>query len=135
MKLIEKQNKDIAEFMGWDSSKYYCAASHAANPNDWIDKGTKPSHCFSTCSCSWTEIPIFHYHNNWAWIMPVIEEIESIGYIIHTSSSVGWFTGKDSTGQFYGSRIIQTDSRVQLYYEIAVQFIDWYIDEFKAEMR
>lgn len=70
---MEKENKLIAEFMGYEDWSEY--NSVRLKRTDGIDAYKH--------ICKYKDIK---YHTSWDWLMPVVEKIESLGYWVNRNN-------------------------------------------------
>lgn len=119
---IQEQNRIIADFMNYPSdnenkSPYYYAIKHCYD-ND-----------------------LMRYHEDWGWLMPVVEKIESIyddhhGYFgvhIHSNCCViqGTYLHRALDEPLYGAVYISDinalfPTKIESTYYAVVKFIQWY---------
>ena len=122
-----ENNSKIAKFIGWEQGML----------SEWTNPLEKPKE-------GWVNIynPFdLHFHDNWNWLMdyviPYIESLDSDPHLKHaytieiTSSNVSIFRNIFNAGE---SRIISQiaivdDNKKQAVYEVALRFIDWYIEK------
>ena len=64
-----KDNKLIAEFMGWDIESPTTIPSNLHLSNLELDSG---------------EVWAYKFHTSWDWLMPVVEKIEEIGIDVYS---------------------------------------------------
>lgn len=67
------------------------------------------------------------YHERWDWLMPVVEKIEALGYLVYMQPHQCTIFTK--SGNFPDSLIIDADfknTRLENTYEGVVSFIQWY---------
>lgn len=85
------------------------------------------------------DITKFKYHSSWGWLMPVVERIESLGFVtkIKTSPTISkkWtihhmIVQKDSIKDIkyveIKSEYAENESKVSLVYRGVIAFIKWY---------
>jgi hypothetical protein len=102
-----EENKLIAEFMT-DEPEVLA--------NDLLRDGT---------------LECMEYHNDWLWLMPVVEKIEKLWYTVEISTTHCSIKGfNDDLSSFYkicGSTI-NTEGKTKLdcVYSCVVQFIEWF---------
>ena len=113
-----KNNKLIAEFMGAVGTPKY-------NPTEWdvyitgcldVDSDDENAQHFYTPD-------EMKYHTSWDWLMPVVQKIESLGYV---------FTIQGSKAE-YGEMISETrcfiaEDKLSSTYQAVVEFIKEYND-------
>lgn len=125
---MNETNKIIAEFMGC-----YLVYDDPINYPEgyWHNDSSERNYP--------TNIEDFEFHNNWNWLMEVVEEIESLGYITritHRKSDVGFFHEMVVTNN---SIIVaetlekltwinnaENYSKMEAVYEACINFINWY---------
>jgi predicted TIM-barrel fold metal-dependent hydrolase len=65
------------------------------------------------------------YHESWDWLMPVVEKIESLGFIFTIHSDAGYI-GK----HWYKGNIPHfgnvSENKITATYNVVIQFINWY---------
>lgn len=118
---IIKNNKLIALFMGGITSEM----------NNRIVQGYQNIWLPFYGLCNWCTIElgngqILKYHENWAWLMPVVEKIESLNICsVVIDNRIGCqITHYD--GEFdilYGAK------KIEAVYSAVITFIKWYNDE------
>tara|TARA_R100001163_G_C5036722_1_gene175740 strand:- start:100 stop:693 length:594 start_codon:yes stop_codon:yes gene_type:complete len=108
-----KENKLIAEFMGYENVGTLNNPMYDYYDNDFQDGSY--------------EVKDLCYHKSWDWLMPVVEEIESLGYTFEKN-----FQRIDKDWQCLivkGNDILyqefNTDSRIACY-QVVVEFINEY---------
>ncbi len=116
-----ESNKLIAEFMGYKSNK----SEHYKIPNNiWLNHRATDSY-------------VMHHSSNlcfdkeWAWLMPVVEKIESLGYVstiekmnTEYDSHRVWFNRKGSLEEV--ARGARDESKFVAIYMAVEDFIIWY---------
>ena len=106
METVEN-NKLIAKFMGWNERVLPVSLGGA---RCWI------TYCGKTGSYG-CEVGKEHFHNDWAWLMPVISVIKD-----------------NSLEEYHLIDIIDdalTDVSIRGTYDAVVEFIKWYNKQFK----
>lgn len=67
-----------------------------------------------------------HFHDDWNWLMQVVEKIEKMGWVFEPEFKDGYYhvdMGK-SRGVFMFGNF--SESRIEVYYKTVVEFIKWY---------
>lgn len=125
-KEIQKGNKLIAEFMGWEKGA----------TEEMYDF---PENFSSFLVDEYHEIlpKSMKFHSSWNWLMPVVDKIEDLPY-------TNVYTGKTYLGEFHieithetpGYKHNQVNkvvfvkdknlSKLQSYYKAVIEFIKWY---------
>lgn len=120
MENIEQNNALIAQFMGCERNKdgtydvesfYYSPAYTSSSIYDTCEY--KPENMQYPCS--------------WDWLMPVVEEIEKLGYWVEsrlTYVSIG--KQCDEATIFNISFSSLTTTKIEAIYNAVVKFINWY---------
>ncbi len=123
-KEIQKGNKLIAEFMGWEF--------HSKNGFEYyVNNKDRKIPCWGEYS---SKIPIedFDYHLSWDWLMPVVDKIEATFNSIYTDIRKGlpikkgkYYTyievdGENYTHAYYGK------TKLEATYKAVIEFIKWY---------
>jgi hypothetical protein len=101
-------NKLIAEFMGYEK---YPIEGKSDGYKVILKRGYTP-----TYSC----IGNLQFHLSWDWLMPVVEKIGSIGYIVSIEGH---------NCRIEGDHILFTSKRynkMQSTYETVIEFIEWH---------
>lgn len=120
----EKSNELIAKFMGYSKHPDY----------DGFEIGGDPYHASQ-----------LRYHNDWNWLIPVVEKIESIkdkhhGYFgVYINSNSCTIQGTNlrldepmsNPPIYYGQRV--SDTKLNATYEAVFDFIKWYNKQIKIE--
>ena len=124
---ILKNNRLIAEFMGW-----VCKPRKSYNDNRkvlYTDKGkifkyNKSAYLFN--KDPWTA-PL-KFHSSWDWLMPVVEKIESLEINkLYTVVDIAIYQcsiyhKKLKEVKFFNFK----DSKIEAVYQTVVEFIEWY---------
>ena len=111
-----KDNKLIAEFMGAVGTPKY-------NPTEWdvyitgcldVDSDDENAQHFYTPD-------EMKYHTSWDWLMPVVQKIESLGYVFTIQG------GKAEYGEMISeTRCFIAEDKLSSTYKAVVEFIkDW----------
>ena len=66
----------------------------------------------------------FHYHDEWDWLMPVIEKIEDLGYFCMINKWTSVYTGTD--GERISVTSVEGDSKITNTFIACIEFIKWY---------
>lgn len=106
----QESNKIIALFMGADQ----------------VDYGMENMYSFKDKQCLYS-LPALEYHTSWAWLMPVVEQIEALGYLVYMQPDGCQILTKN--GNWPDTLIIDADfrhTRLENTYEGVVSFIQWY---------
>ena len=112
---MENNNKLIAEFMGLKEGKKYLSPSLDAPES--IGMGM------------YVSLDEMRYHTSWDWLMPVVEQIESLGYCYDRIDADVFINKQSSLG---GGSIIpnpmdhNTMTMLEKTYCVVVQFIKYY---------
>ena len=80
---------------------------------------------------------MYLYHSSWDWLMPVVEKIESLGYIIKYLStptlSNRWYIYNMEVKKSYYDSVVKVESNYQnnesklnTYYKGCIEFIKYY---------
>lgn len=130
MEIIEN-NKLIAEFMGsicemvdhTEGNEDYCKSKGI---DKWlIPTWSKPEGFKDEWGWSKYRMGYWEYHSSWDWIMPVVEKIESIGYIFELK--LKWAKISDAkTKETIVLRWEQDKTRLDAAFYAVIEFILWY---------
>ena len=102
-----KDNKLIAEFMGLE-------VLYRPNSNGFIEIS-------DTELC---DVDDLMYHTSWDWLMPVVQKIESLGYVFTIQG------GKAEYGEMISeTRCFIAEDKLSSTYKAVVEFIKTYNDE------
>lgn len=63
----------------------------------------------------------YNYHNDWNWLMEVVEKIESLGVVVEIRDNVCYI---ETTPIDYYSELEET--KIQATYKAVVEFIKWH---------
>lgn len=132
METVLEQNRMIAEFMGikpkLESPDVY---TYSDMPFFSVRENT-PENVMNAIS------KYVKYNSSWDWLIPVIEKIEKLGFIIKTTSSPTisgkWYSHSiELKKSAFESNIIEissdysnNESKLSTYYRFCVEFIEWY---------
>jgi hypothetical protein len=78
----------------------------------------------------WLEDRDLEYHSSWKWLMPVVEEIESMGYIIEIAGCDYQIRVYGELEAFIFSYGVETDKRTAIWMACC-EFIEWYNEQEK----
>lgn len=132
MENIDRDNRLIAEFMGAyaqsDRIEGNALEYEMYGIIECIEDGENKQHFFRPEEMK--------FHTSWAWLMPVVEEIESLALheLIYKTSSERFPTVymykqrciiKD-TGDFTNTNVFDGRGRLHATYGAVVEFIKWY---------
>jgi hypothetical protein len=116
-------NKIIAEFMGYkpDTTGRY----HSMLPTAYLYEG-------SNYQMQTTFTPkSMKYKTSWAWLMPVVDRIENLGYGVSIGMGDYCVIQDDVTSdgiEFTG----MAERKIQSVYDAVVEFIKWYNENKKV---
>ncbi len=124
---ILENNILIAKFMGWQvikEGKYFTTYKPSAkNPCS-----IKSVVGYVYERPAWYSIANHcNYHSDWNWLMPVVDKIESLGFVVEISLHQTCLYKKPSCDNFSCNRI--TDDKLKSTYMVVVEFIKWYNSE------
>ena len=70
------------------------------------------------------------YHEDWNWLMVVVEKIESLGYKVDISK---WENSQYCGIYLNGKKIAgnETNTKIEAVYNACIEFIKWYITQNK----
>jgi len=102
-----KENKLIAEFLGWElqdnpTERWY---GSYREPNGILHKNTDKE-------------PLL-FHTSWDWLMPVVQKIESLGYVFTIQGGKAEFGEMISKPQCFTSK-----DKISSTYDAVVEFIN-----------
>lgn len=130
---IEVGNKTLAEFMGGRiTRKEDYEMPHGSRSTGTIEHW---SGIAGTPASSMAEIGIFHYQSDWAWLWPVIDRIESLGFNFVISRRGIQVTKWRTHGRFEATDLIIDEDFLDDYvgrekllavWDSAVSFVNWY---------
>ena len=101
-----EDNKLIAEFMGLDTEVFWSG---------------KVNYYFSS---SWYEEHELSYNVSWDWLLPVVQKIESLGYVFTIQG------GKAEYGEMISeTRCFIAEDKISSTYQAVVEFIKTYNNE------
>ena len=108
---IIEGNKLIAEFMGGKFRK----SKDKNTLNKYFDLKDKGYFYYENEIC---------YHASWDWIMPVVEKIESDGFIVHIEQEICYIRNKTNSTEniVYNCQ----HPKIESVYKSVVEFIKWY---------
>lgn len=108
-----EDNKLIAEFMSDGEFRHNEELLYTFNkhPCSYINNG-------ATCS-----LEDLFYHSRWDWLMPVVEKIESLGYIFDI-----WKTTCEWYKPFEANYAIEhsAKTKIEAVYKAVIEFIKYY---------
>lgn len=137
--MTEKQiitgNKAIAIFMGKTSDTFPCFFH---NPSKFITVNEKASNCFCNCEDYKEMYQNYGYHEEYRWLMPVIERIETLTMpnTIYSSSMVVNIYSHNCDIEYSGYEAgtiveMQAETKIEAVYKSVIFFIDWYNKQIK----
>lgn len=110
------KNELIADFMGYERDKWkYFIPEHGYISTDGLWKDMFSSEHLK-------------YHKSWAWVMPVLQRIESIDYdtLISNFQVTVSTDSKNISNVFIGDAENAVETKLQAVYKVVVEFIEWY---------
>ena len=118
MKTLEN-NKLIAEFLGY------------------IDNGcSEDGFLIHPVTNYDVEISGLKYHEDWNWLMQLVEKIESLGYNIDTMKvDITKYQSSQFCGIYIDGKRIYTnycETKIEAVYNACVEFIKWYNEQNKV---
>lgn len=128
----EESNKLIAEFMGGEN--YPKLIPYTPEPDDiWFNVSQHPEVRHPDNHSMW-KLNELKYHTSWDWLMPVVEKIEEIGFMVTTmgtTKSIGKHRCVISSDPYVRKGenhviFIEEETRFQAAYQAVIQFIKWY---------
>ena len=103
---MENSNRLIAEFMGWNIQNPTTIPTNLHLSNLELDNG---------------EVMELKFNTSWDWLMPVIEKIESLGYVFTIQG------GKAEYGEMISeTRCFIAEDKMSSTYKAVVEFIKEY---------
>ena len=111
---ITENNKLIAEFLGY------------------IDNGcSEDGFLIHPITNYDVEISSLKYHEDWNWLMVVVEKIESLGYKVDISK---WENSQYCGIYLNGKKIAgnETNTKIEAVYNACIEFIKWYNNKNKV---
>ncbi len=120
---ILQGNKLIADFVGGEFGEI-CLHGNISSFYAWsFDRNILG--LYNWYRQPWVTSEQLEYHNNWSWLMHVVEKIESLNVHFQISgNSVN--VGTPSNGEYYWQGGITYDSKIISTWHGVVQFIKWY---------
>ena len=124
MENIVENNKLIAEFLNWEfddlSETFETPFLKLIDPNAFGDE---------QFSCKLQDFEL-EFYSDWNWLMPVVENIESLGYKIDISK---WENSQYCGIYLNGKKIAgnETNTKIEAVYNACLEFIKWYITQNK----
>jgi hypothetical protein len=110
MENLTENNKLIAEFMGLAYSTKYQYEGWYKNAN------------FNNRICDYDGLK---YHSSWDWLMPVVEKIESLSFVI--SFEIGRkYVEIKPVRELRDCFYIEGKTKIEAVYNACVEFIEWY---------
>ena len=109
---METNNKIIAEFMGFEIKNKINYV-----PSSLPNFMKKAEHLKVDKS---ENLP---FHNDWNWLMQVVEKIESIGFTFETKKNWARITRK---GENIILRWEEDKTKIEAVYNACIEFIKWY---------
>jgi len=109
---IIENNKLIAEFMGIEF-------------NSFGDKCNHP-----LISAAWPPVECLQYNKSWIWLMPVVEKIESLDFVVQMHLGSCFIKRQE---QFIAEQAkyiskYQGKSKIEAVYKSIIEFIKWFND-------
>lgn len=117
--LIIQNNKLIAEFMGAKYRKH--PMKHLGNENEYLFE-QPPCKYFSMTQFSEDRL---YYHIYWDWLMPVVEKIESLGYLFFISDLKIEIANKKEYPNKSKNYFVP-GTKLNAVFTACVEFIKWY---------
>ena len=113
-KMIIEGNKLIAEFMGYETHEnweFWITGSYIEK-FDWYSPGT------------------MKFHNDWNWIMPVVEKIESKNYAVTITQNIciiqASIMGDCTTITRQSGNYDTPNTKIHNTWLAVIEFINWY---------
>lgn len=134
---MNKENKLIAEFMGWECrtrKSYEDNIKVLYKPDGSIFKYSGFGYLRN--KTPW-DAP-FQFHNSWDWLMPVVEKIESLGYFtkiysyatgaeIESCMDIMSYNKDENYKSLYlFGKFTYDESKIIAIFNSVVEFIKWY---------
>lgn len=128
-KQITDGNKAIAEFMGTPIRFF-----KEDEPTGLLNSDNEPDTVYYDCELAIIngmpyEQNQIKYNISWDWLMPVVEKIESLGYIFMIGKTESGITCGRSSGLKRPNVGSKSDSKLLSTYNTVVEFIQWYNNE------
>lgn len=119
---IIENNKLIASFMGAKDHEYSSlnlskeltfVPFHGVVRNDTIETGKGT---------------IMKYHKSWDWLMPVVEKIESLDFVVQIHLGSCFIKTQDQFIAFKGKYVAKSQGKIKIdnVYNAVIEFINWY---------
>lgn len=120
---METNNILLAEFLGWEKLVVdwdeYIIPNHLDSSNN-LEKSDGTKH---TTYCTES----FKFHNDWNWLMSVVDKIESLHYLVNISSAMVYINGDN--GIIVNPINVYKEggqTKHKCIYEACVQFVNWF---------
>ena len=115
MENILENNKLIAEFLGFElfNNKYYELSQFG----------------YMKTNGEWSDVfypETLKFHKDWNWLMKVVENIESLGYLVKIAFNVVIIRDKDNENNIITFQTIKANPKKDAIYFACLDFIKWY---------
>ena len=130
MKNIVENNKLIAEFLDWEfddlSETFETPFLKLVEPQAFGDE---------QFSCKLQDFEL-EFHNDWNWLMKVVDKIESFVFDDNNSFNVtigatNYCVIQDSNGEIYENIEDSEETKLLTVYKAIIKFIKWYNEQNK----
>ena len=122
---ITEEDKLFAEFMDVKEVTTYYDSYGQQTPCYYTDNDLYRTPTFGHPGNSFNNfIDAAKYHESWDWLMPVVEKIESLGFVIEIALSQACLYKKPSKYNF--SCNLLTNSKIEAVIYVMVEFIKWH---------
>jgi hypothetical protein len=105
-----ENNKLIAEFMRWNIKSPTTIPTNLHLSNIELDNG---------------EVMELQFQESWDWLMPVVEEIEKLGFVFKMYGNVTTFLKKRTFNEPIWNDDFTGKTKIESVYNACVEFIEW----------
>lgn len=129
---IIENNKLIGEFMGYEKGVPHQTDKHGYHQcEDGFEIPLIINHYKhdEDIDCHQFLLEQLQFHTSWDWLVPVVEKIESLGYIFMICKHEAGVTCDRSSGLERPKCDVKADSKLKAVYDCAVNFIKWYTNK------
>lgn len=92
----------------------------------WVTLGGSLSRFFNVENRK-DSFPEAKYHTSWDWLMPVVEKIEKLGFIVEILISTNTMQQCNVYGrEDFTELTVEAKSKIETVYRAVTEFIQWY---------
>lgn len=103
-----ENNKKLAGFLQWEVKHYSTPICDIVTPFGQL-----------------TETQL-KFHNDWNWLMLVVDKIEDLGYTVETK--INWCRIKEN-GETISLRWETDATKIEAVYNACIEFVEWYKEQ------